>query len=83
MDRLAIEADHAASGALAQSSSVLDDSLEYWMNVRWRTADNRKNLARSGLLLQGLGEIAIAVLEFLEQADVLNCDNRLCSEGLE
>ena len=43
----------------------------------------RKNLTRRRLLLQRLGEIAVAFLQFLEQPHVLDGDHRLVGEGLE
>jgi hypothetical protein len=34
-------------------------------------------------LLQGLGEITVTNFEFLEQAHVLDCDDRLVGKGFE
>ena len=43
----------------------------------------REDLAGGGLLLERLGEIAIADLELLEEPDVLDGDDGLVREGLE
>ena len=43
----------------------------------------RRYLARSSLLLQRLGEIAVANFQLLEQPHVLDGDYRLISEGLQ
>ena len=42
-----------------------------------------KNLTRRSLLLQRLGDLAIALFQFLEQPHVLDGDDRLVGEGFE
>jgi len=46
-------------------------------------ADDAKDLARRRLLVERLGEVAVARLQLLEQAHVLNGDDGLVGEGLE
>ena len=46
-------------------------------------ADNAENLAGRGLLLQGLVQLCVALLEFFEQPHVLNSDHGLVGKGLE
>ena len=42
-----------------------------------------QDFTRRRLLLQRLGQFAIAVLQFLEQPHVLDGDDRLVGEGFE
>ena len=56
-------------------------------NTGWTSVgelrDHAQDLARRGLLLEGLGERAVPRLELLEQAHVLDGDHRLVGEGLD
>ena len=42
-----------------------------------------EDLIRRRLLLQGFGEVAVARLELVEEADVLDGNDGLVGEGLE
>ena len=57
--------------------------LEHRLDVGRRARDDAQDLAGRRLLLQRLGEVAVARLQLLEQADVLDRDHRLVGEGLE
>src|SRR5262249_6942934 len=46
-------------------------------------ADHLENFAGGGLLLQGLGEVAVSHLELAKEAHVLDGDDSLVGEGLE
>ena len=66
-------AEAAALSATASSTG--------WMSVGER--DDPEDLAGRRLLLQRLGELPIALLEFVEQPGVLDGDDGLIGEGLE
>ena len=53
-----------------------------WTSVGERR-DDPQDLAGGGLLLQRLGEVAVARLELREEPDVLDGDDGLIGEGLE
>ena len=58
------------------------DGVEHRLDVGGRARDHAQDLAGRGLLLEGLGEVAVARLELLEQPHVLDGDDRLVGEGL-
>ena len=62
---------------------MLDERLEDRLEIERRAADHLEDLAGCRLLLQRLGEIAVAALELLEKAGVLDRDDRLIGEGLD
>ena len=62
---------------------ALDDGVEDRLHVRRRAADDAEHLGRCRLMLQCLAQFRIALLNFFEQANVLNGDNGLGCKGLE
>ena len=62
---------------------ALDDGVEHRLHVRRRAADDAEHLGRCGLMLQGLAQFRIALLNLFEQPDVLDGDHRLVGEGFE
>ena len=62
---------------------ALDDGVEDRLHVRGRAADDAEHLGRCRLMLQGLAQFCVALLEFLEQPHVLDGDDRLVGEGFE
>src|SRR5262249_19095717 len=56
---------------------------EHRLDIGGRTADDPEHLARCRLMLKGLAQFRVALLELLEQPDVLNGDDRLISKALE
>ena len=62
---------------------ALDDGVEDRLHVRGRAADDAEHLGRRRLMLQGLAQFCVALLEFLEQPHVLDRDDRLIGEGFE
>ncbi len=62
---------------------ALNDGVEDWLHVRRRAADNAKHLRRCRLMFQCLAQLCVALLEFLEQADVLDGDHGLIGEGFD
>src|SRR5262249_40992875 len=75
-NHITIKAADKSVVCLSQPCGVLSYHVQHRLNVSRRACDNAQNLARSGLLLQRL-------LEFLEQAHVLDRDYRLVGEGLK
>src|SRR5262249_26747699 len=63
------------------SSRALHDGIEDRLHVRGRTADNAEHLGRCRLMFQRLSQFCIALLDFLEQPNVLDSDHRLIREG--
>ena len=60
------------------------------MDVRWRTVDDAQDLAGRRLLLKGFRDLsiglrqrAVLLLQFREEAHVLDGDDRLVGEGLQ
>ena len=60
---------------------ALDDGVEDRLHVRGRPADDAEHLGRCSLMLQGLPQFCVALLEFLEQPHVLDGDDSLISES--
>src|SRR5262249_41442009 len=64
-------------------SGALDDRVEDRLHVGGRTADDAEHLGRCRLMLQGLAQFRIALLDFLEEPHILDGDDRLVGEGFE
>ena len=62
---------------------ALDDGVEDRLHVRRRAADDAEHLGRCRLMLQGLAQLCVALLQFLEQANVLNGDYCLGGKRLD
>ena len=75
--------DDRARVGTAQPRRVLDEGFQHGLEIERRAADDLEDLARGGLLLQGLGKIPVSALELLEQADVLDGDDGLVGERPE
>ena len=63
--------------------SALDDGVEHRLHVRGRSADDAENLGRCRLMLQGLAQFCVALLQFFEQPDILDGDHSLSGKGFE
>jgi hypothetical protein len=75
--------DQNGSGiAIAEPPGVLGNRLKDGLDLGRRLADHAQDLARGGLLLQRLGEVAVTSLQLREQPHVLDGDDRLVREGL-
>ena len=66
----------------ANPRGAVDDGVEYRLHVRRRAADNTQHLGGCSLMLQGLAQLCVALLEFFEQPHVLNSDHCLVGKGL-
>ena len=73
----------ATSAASHSRAAFADDRIQYWLNVRRRAGDNTRNFAGRSLLLQRLGEIAVAFLQLFEQPHVFDRDHSLIGESLD
>ena len=62
---------------------ALDDGVEDRLHVRGRAADDAEHLGRCRLMLQGLAQFCVALLELLKQPNVLDGDHGLGGEGFE
>ncbi len=80
---LAVEAPDDAAPGLAQPHRVLGQRLEDRLEIERRPPDHLEQLAGRGLLLERDPQLAVARLELLEQAHVLDGDHGLVAEGLQ
>src|SRR5438046_5566037 len=83
MYELAVERVDIRRTGAAKLHGGRRDGVEYRLHIRLRLADYTQDLARGGLLLQGLGEVAIAGFQLFEQPYILDGDDRLIGEGLK
>src|SRR6266852_37645 len=83
MDHLAIELKERAEETVAEPHGTSDDRVEDRLDVGLRAADDAQDLRRRCLLLQSLGQVAVASLQLLEEAHILDSDHGLVCEGLE
>src|SRR4051812_15642329 len=73
---LATLEDHAVL-SLAEAGGGVEDRLEDGVQVDRRGRDDPQHLCRRGLLLQRLGDLTVALTQLLEEAGVLDRDDRL------
>ena len=82
-DQLAVERRDDGGRCRAELQRGRRDRVEHGLHIGRRLADHAQDLARRRLLLERLGEIAIARFELVEQTHVLDRDHRLVGEGLD
>ena len=63
MKQLAVESRHDADVGVAELLGPLADDVEDRLDVGRRARDDAQDLAGRGLLLEGLGEVAVLGLE--------------------
>src|SRR5688572_21794711 len=63
-------------------SRALDDCIENRLDIGGRAADDAEHFGRCRLILQRLAQFGVALLDLLEEPDVLNGDDCLASESL-
>jgi hypothetical protein len=78
-----VDDEERATLRAADLDAAPGDRVEDWLGVHRRGPDDPQNLASRGLLIQGLGQFAIARLQLPEQPHVLNGDDGLVGEGLQ
>src|SRR5262249_22064226 len=59
---------------------ALDNCIEHRLNIRRRAADDAEHLGGCRLMLQGLAQFCVALLDLLEQSHVLYSDDGLVSK---
>src|SRR5207253_1105682 len=67
----------------AEPGRIGGDRVEHRLHVRGRSRNDPKDLTHRRLLLERFAKFAIARFEFLEQANVLDRDDRLVGKGLQ
>ena len=65
----------------ANPCRALDDGVEHRLHVGGRAADDAEHLGRCRLMLQGLAQFCVALLNLFEQPHVLDGDDRLGGKG--
>ena len=68
---------------MAEPDGAAQERVEHRLRVRLGVRDCAENLARCGLLVERRHKLAIAGLEFFEQAHILDGDHGLIGEGLQ
>jgi hypothetical protein len=61
--RFPVIGDDLSATSLTESSGVVRDRVEDWLDIRWRTGDYPQDLTRRRLLLLRLNQLAVAGLE--------------------
>ena len=56
---------------------ALDDGVEHRLHVRGRAADDAEHLGSRRLMLQGLAQFRVALLDLFEQPHILDRDHGL------
>ena len=76
---------HQRRGSAPSQSraAVATIAVEDRLRRRWARGDDPQHLGRRGLLLQRLAELAVALLQLLEQPGVLDGDDGLVRERLQ
>ena len=72
-----------AISASHRRAAVSDDGIEDRLQIERRAADDVQHIARRGLILERLRQLARARLHLLEQPRVLDGDHGLVGEGLQ
>src|SRR5262245_51528617 len=62
---------------------ALDDCVKHRLHVGRGSTDDAEHFRSSGLMLQGLTQFRVALLDLLEQPHVFDRDHGLIGEGLE
>src|SRR4030095_611872 len=83
MKNVTIDLTNQRIVALTQPHGALRYCLQHRLQIRRRSSNHAQNLARRGLLLQGLGAVAVAGMDFVKQPHVLDGDHGLVGEGIK
>jgi hypothetical protein len=67
----------------ANPRRAFHDRVEDRLHVRGRATDDTEHLGCCRLMLQGLAQFCVALLDLLEQPHVLDGNHSLVGEGLE
>src|SRR5215510_6812767 len=67
----------------ANAGCALDNGVEHRLDVGRRAADDAEYLGCRCLMLQRLTQFCVALLQFLEQPDILDGDDSLSGKGFK
>src|SRR4029077_15763695 len=67
----------------ANPGGAPNDGVEHRLHVCGRAADDSEHFGGCGLMLQGLAQLFIALLQLFEQPHVLDGDHRLIGESFQ
>src|SRR5262245_29944994 len=62
---------------------ALNDGVEYGLHVSRRTADDAEHFGRRRLMLQSFPQFCVALLDLLEQPDILDGDHGLIGKSFK
>src|SRR6266481_8673270 len=83
MDELAVVKENGAVQTIAQANRALNDRIENRLHIVRRARNDSQDLAGGGLPAERLCQVAVAGLQLLEQAHVLDGDDGLVGESLK
>ena len=83
VEALAVQAENGAELRVGERAGLVEDLVEDRREVGRRARDDAEDLRGGRLLLEGLAQIPVARLQLLEEAHVLDRDDRLRGERLE
>ena len=78
-----LQLEHAAHVGVAQAGRRLDHGQQHRLELEGRVAHDLEHVAGRRLVFERLGQLAVAALDLLEQAHVLDGDHRLRGEGFQ
>jgi hypothetical protein len=81
--RVAISPHDDATAGRAQPGRVFDEGVENRLKIECRATNHLQDLCSSRLLLERLSQVAVPRVQLPKQADVLDGNDGLVSEGLE
>src|SRR3990170_4794321 len=80
---LAVEPEYTTLFGAAERRSILNKGIQDWLKIECRPANDLEHLTGGRLLIQRLGKVTIALLQFFEQPHVLDGDDGLIGESFE
>src|SRR5215475_15934448 len=80
LEKLAIILANVTVLSPDEPDRICNHRVQHRLEFSGRRCDDPKNFAGCGLLVQGLGELAVTILQFPEQSHILDGDDGLISE---
>src|SRR6185436_8944886 len=68
---------------IAQARRILCNGFQHRLNISWRTGDDTQDVTSSCLLFERFSDFMIACLQFIEEADIFNCNSCLICKNFE
>ena len=78
---LTVESVDDSLFGVTQARRILNEGIQHGLQLEGRATDHLEDVARGGLLVEGLGEVSVSTLQLREQPDVLDGDGGLVGEG--